>query len=391
VSAAHVFVYVQHLLGIGHLRRAATLARALAAQGLRVTLASGGVPVPGTEVQGVQFVQLPPARAADLSFKVLLDESGRAIDDAWKRRRTEALLAAWRAATSHPEPQALMLELFPFGRRQMRFELLPLLDAAAATGPRRPSVYCSVRDILGGQQSPARQQEALALVERYFDRVLVHADRGVISFERSFPAAARIADRIEYTGYVVEPEASLGGAAGKGEVIVSAGGGAVGASLLEAAMRAKPLSALRARTWRVLAGNNLPQRDFERLAGLAGGQRGFELERSRADFTTLLSNCELSVSQAGYNTLMETIRAGARAVVVPFAGGNETEQTLRARSFAARGLLEMVAEEALTPRALAAAIDRAASKPRPLPGAIDLDGARKSAALIARRFELKTA
>jgi predicted glycosyltransferase len=337
-------------------------------------------------VAGVDFVQLPPASAADLSFKVLVDEAGRPVDDQWKRRRCAALLGAWRAA----DFQVLVLELFPFGRRQMRFELLPLLEAAVAA-PRRPSIVCSVRDILGGQQSPARQQEALGLVERYFDRVLVHGDRGVISFERSFPAAVRIADRIEYTGYVVEPEASLGGAAGKGEVIVSAGGGAVGASLLEAAMRAKPLSALRARTWRVLAGNNLPQRDFQRLARLAGRERGVEMERARADFTTLLSNCELSVSQAGYNTLMETIRAGARAVVVPFAGGNETEQTLRARSFAARGLLEMVAEGALTPQVLAAAIDRAVSKPRPLPGAIDLDGARKSAALVARWTERRPA
>ncbi len=386
MSTAHVFFYVQHLLGIGHLKRAATLARALAAQGLRVTLVSGGAAAPGMAVAGVDFVQLPPASVADLSFKVLVDEAGRPVDDQWKRRRCAALLGAWRAA----DFQVLVLELFPFGRRQMRFELLPLLEAADAA-PRRPTIVCSVRDILGGQQSPARQQETLGLVERYFDRVLVHGDRGVISFERSFPAAARIADRIEYTGYVVEPEASLGGAAGKGEVIVSAGGGAVGASLLEAAMRAKPLSALRARTWRVLAGNNLPERDFQRLARLAGGERGLELERARADFTTLLSNCELSVSQAGYNTLMETIRAGARAVVVPFAGGNETEQTLRARSFAERGLLEMVAEEALTPQALAAAIDRAVSKPRPVPGAIDLDGARKSAALVARWTERRPA
>ena len=382
MSRRKVLVYVQHLLGVGHLKRAATLARALAAEGLQVTLASGGAAVPGMSVAGVEFVQLPPARAADLSFKVLLDEAGREIDEAWKRERAGALLAAWRAA----EPQALLLELFPFGRRQMRFELLPLLDAAAADR-RRPAVYCSVRDILGGRMSPARQQETLDLVERYFERILVHGDRGVVPFERSFPAAASIAHRIEYTGYVVEPEDSFGGEAGKGEVIVSAGGGAVGAGLLEAAIRARPLSALRARTWRVLAGNNLPASAFQRLAGLAGGERGLVLERARPDFTTLLSNCALSVSQAGYNTLMETVRAGARAVVVPFAGGNETEQTLRARCFAERGLLQMVEEGALTPSTLAAAVDRAARKPRPLPGAIDLDGARKSAALIARRVE----
>lgn len=376
------FIYVQHLLGIGHLKRAALLARALAAQGLPVTLVSGGLPVQGLALEGVRFVQLPAASAADLSFRTLVDENGRAVDDAWKRNRAAVLLDAWRAL----EPRVLVLELYPFGRRQMRFELLPLL-AAADAAPRRPSILCSVRDILGAQKSRERQQETLELVERYFDRVLVHGDPAVIRFERSFPGAARIAARIDYTGYVVD-SVNSGGAAGKGEVIVSAGGGAVGARLLETAIRAKPLTTLRDRTWRILAGSNLPEEEFRKLAACAGG---VELERARPDFTTLLANCELSVSQAGYNSLLETVQARARAVVVPFAGGNETEQTLRARCFAERGLLEVIEETALSPPALAAAIDRAARKPRPMPDAIDLDGARKSAALIARWAEQRPA
>jgi predicted glycosyltransferase len=90
------------------------------------------------------------------------------------------------------------------------------------------------------------------------------------------------------------------------------------------------------------------------------------------------------VSQAGYNTVLETLQAGARAVVVPFAGGTESEQTLRATLLAERGLLQVVEEAALTPATLAAAIDRAAARPRPAPGAIDLDGARRSAELLRK-------
>ncbi len=375
----HVFLYVQHLLGIGHLKRTATLARAVAAEGLQVTLASGGPAVPGMALDGVRLAQLPPASAADLSFKVLLDETGRAVDENWRRRRTAALIEAWRAA----DPRVLVLELFPFGRRQMRFELLPLLEAAVAA-PRRPAIVCSVRDILGGQRSAERQQETLELIRSCFDRVLVHGDPAIVGFERTFPLASRIAQKLCYTGYVVDENAPDGSLSGDNEVIVSAGGGAVGAGLLEAALRAKPLSTLRDRNWRVLAGNNLPDAEFRRLAGLAARDHGVELQRSRPDFPTLLANCALSISQAGYNTLLETVQAGARAVVVPFAGGHETEQALRARCFAERGLLEVVEESALTPQALAAGIDRAARKPRSAPGAVDLDGARKSAALIAR-------
>lgn len=379
MSKNRVFVYVQHLLGIGHLKRAATLARALAAEGLQVTLASGGAVVPGMTVDKVRFVQLPPASAADLSFKSLVDEAGRPVDDAWKRRRSAALIDAWRAA----DPQVLVLELFPFGRRQMRFELLPLLEQAAAA-PRRPAILCSVRDILGGQKSAERQQETLGLVRQYFDGVLVHGDPAVVGFERTFPLAEGIADRLHYTGYVVEEPAVPDSRAGENEIIVSAGGGAVGERLLGAAIEAKPLTAARDRTWRMLAGDNLPPAVRQRLGALAQRAGGVVLERSRPDFTALLANCALSISQAGYNTLLETVQAGARAVAVPFAGGAETEQALRARCFAERGLLEVLEESALTPPALAAAVDRAMARQRPGKGTIDLEGARKSAALIAR-------
>lgn len=383
MNKQRIFLYVQHLLGIGHLKRAVTLARAMAAAGMEVTLASGGLPVPDlmaqTRVPGLRFVQLPPASASDLTFKVLVDGDGSPVDAEWKRRRVAALLSAWSVA----DPHVLLLELFPFGRRQMRFELQPLLEAAAGA-TRRPAIACSVRDVLGAQKSAQRQEETLNVVERYFDRIFVHGDPDAIPFERTFPLAGRIAAQIEYTGYVVDDAGVVHGDAGKGEVIVSAGGGAVGAGLLAAAIRARPMSTLRELRWRVLAGNNLPRDDFQALAKLAADASGVELERSRPDFPTLLANCALSVSQAGYNTLMETLVAGARAVVVPFARGQETEQTLRARCFAGRGLLEIVEESALTPATLAAAIDRAVQKPRVSPGSVNLDGARRSADSVAR-------
>ena len=151
-----VFFYVQHLLGIGHLKRAATLARGMRAAGLEVTLASGGMPVAGIPVD----VQLSPMSAADMTFKSLIDQTGRVVDDAWKRRRAATLIDLWRAARA----DALVVELFPFGRRQMRFELLPLLEDAHRVA-KRPLVICSVRDVI--QAKPARDAETVALAERY--------------------------------------------------------------------------------------------------------------------------------------------------------------------------------------------------------------------------------
>jgi predicted glycosyltransferase len=371
-----VFFYVQHLLGIGHLKRAATLSRALAEDGFEVTLASGGPQVPGIDLKNVRLVQLPPASAADMTFKVLLNENGLPVDDEWRASRREALLEAWRAAAA----DVLLIELFPFGRRQMRFELLPLLEAARER-PRRPLIVSSVRDLIGaGQGDPRRQDGMLEAAERFFDRILVHGDPKVAGFERSFRHAARLAAKLHYTGYVVDSFSTQSSVVGENEVLVSAGGGAVGQRLLETAIRARPQTSLRDRTWRVLAGVNARPAGLEALQKLAGA--GAIVERSRQDFTLRLANCVLSVSQAGYNTVMETLSARARAVVVPFAGGGETEQALRARLLAERGLLEVVEESVLQPASLAAAIERAARRPRPAAGAVDLDGAAASARLI---------
>ncbi len=383
-----VFVYVQHLLGIGHLKRAAAIARAMAATGMEVTLASGGMPLPGLALDGVELVQLPPAVAADAGFKELLDGQGDPVDESWKQGRREALLGAWKNA----DPHALILELFPFGRRQMRFELGPLLDAATS-GTRRPAIISSVRDILGGgQKNPARQTDMLALFDRYFDRLLVHSDPNVIPFEKTFLHTERLkdGDRLHYTGYVVDSaraqrSAAACGAAGEGEVVVSAGGGAVGYRLLDCAIRARLQSAQGARTWRILVGINAERAEFDRLSNLAKsvGAGRVIVEHARTDFTELLRNCAVSVSQGGYNTVMEVLQSQAKAVVVPFAGGAETEQTLRASILAERGMIDMLDDAALDPASLSAAIDRAAGRPRQSTVLVDLGGAEKSARLVS--------
>ena len=57
-----VMIYVQHLLGIGHLMRARLIAEALADTGFDVHLVTGGMPIGGRMPRGVRIVQLPPIR-----------------------------------------------------------------------------------------------------------------------------------------------------------------------------------------------------------------------------------------------------------------------------------------------------------------------------------------
>jgi len=372
-----ILFHVQHLLGIGHLQRAILLAKGMADAGLDVTLASGGMPIEPANLGPCTFEQLPAARAADMSFGLLLDAGGQPVDDAWRARRAAASLAL----LARVRPHVLLTELFPFGRRQFRFELLPLLAAAAPD----TVIAASVRDILVTAKDAKKNNDMLALFQGHYDRLLVHGDPEVADFSASFPLAGQIADRTHYTGYVVEPPARPGSAVGKGEVLVSAGGGAVGLPLLRAALAARPLSKASALPWRLLVGRNEGDAGLAEL--VAAAPEGVVVERARPDFTDLLANCALSVSQAGYNTVMETVVRRRPAVLVPFTEGKpDSEQDLRADLLARRGVVEVVREAELGPASLAAAVDRALGR-TPASLNVNTAGIATTAALVRRWAE----
>lgn len=379
--SARVLFHVQHLLGSGHLRRAGAIAAALARAGFEVELVSGGLPIGGLDCGGARLVQLPSARAADETFKTLLDENGVPVDDAWRESRRAAVLARFEAL----RPDVVITELFPLGRRMFGFELEPLLEAAHRLRP-RPLILCSVRDVLVTGSDPAKTADMIVRVHRWYDHVLVHGDPDLLPLAASFPEAP-IADKVIYTGYVRSPPGPPPPpGVGDGEVIVSVGGGAVGERLLALAAAARPLSATASdRRWRLLLGGRLPADAQARLHALTGP--GCIVEAARPDFPGLLARCHVSVSQAGYNTVMDILDAQARAVLVPFAAANETEQALRAEALARCGWAVVCAEADLTPGALAAAVDRAAALARPDATAIRRDGADETARLIRSWLE----
>lgn len=363
--ARRVLFHVQHLLGVGHLARASRIARAVQAAGMEITLVTGGMPVPGFPGAGLDAVQLPPV-AAGGGFAGLLGPDGAPVSQGFLDARREMLLGLFHRLS----PDVVMTEAFPFGRRQMRFELQPLLEAAKG----RARVVCSVRDILQARTKPGRDQETAETVLAHYDRVLVHGDPAFAALADTFPLAARIADRVIHTGIVAPepPEPSPE----RFDVVVSAGGGAVGRALVQAALAA---ARMRPGRWLVLTGPNMAD---EALAGVQAP--GVQVERFRKDFAALLAAAKVSVSQAGYNTVADLLVAGTRAVLVPFAADGETEQAERARRLAAMGRAVVLAEGDLTAQALLGAIETAlrgpdpAGMPRPLTG-----GAARTAEVIA--------
>ncbi|MEI4488541.1 glycosyltransferase [Frigidibacter sp. MR17.14] len=375
-DAPRVMFYVQHLLGIGHLARASRICAALKAAGAEVTVVTGGLPVPGFPPEGLDHVALPPLATAGEGFSGLADGAGAPVTPAYLDARRDALLAAF----ARLRPEVVVTEAFPFGRRQVRFEMLPLIAAIEAAHP-RPALVASVRDILQSKVKPGRNEETVALVQAHYDRVLVHGDPAFVTLGDTFPLADQIADRVSYTGLVAAPPPLPSD--DRFDVVVSAGGGAVGGALSLAALAAAAELPGLAR-WAVITGPNLPEAEAAAVADAAAGlpEGRVSLFRFRPDFPALLAAARLSVSQAGYNTVCDILQARCRAVLVPFAAGGETEQTLRAGHLQAAGRATMLPEAALGGPALAAAIRAALAGPDPSKTELAVDGAAQTAQLL---------
>jgi predicted glycosyltransferase len=368
-----VLFYVQHLLGIGHVFRATRIARALASTGARVHLAWGGSVPRSLDLRGLEVTFLEPLRSDGSAFEHLVALDGSPVTDAHRRR--DALLALLERL----QPDAVMTETYPFGRRQLRFELEPLMQAARAA-PWRPLTVSSIRDILQEGRKPKSQAESMAAAQNWFDLVLVHGDPELIRIEATLPGVQQIADKVRYTGLVTPDQAhALGPPSMSAPVVVSAGSGAVGHALTEAALDAPRHCRSFPAGWLIIVGPERNPADTVALAARA--PPGVTVVREVPDLVRVFTAAAVSVSGAGYNTVGEILRAGCPAVLVPYAANDQTEQPRRARLLQERGLTRTLEPVELTPETLGAAVD-AASQWRPQPCELDLDGAAHSARLL---------
>lgn len=374
MTKPRIMLVVTHLLGTGHLARIAAIGKALAARGAEVALISGGRTAPMVDMTGLDVTQLPPLHCAGTDFRTLLDDCGGiAAQDMMARRRAMLIEAFDRAA-----PDALVTELYPFGRRALRDEFDALLRHARKAKP-RPMILASIRDILNPPSHPAKTDETSRSLGACMDHVLFHGDSAIAALDLSWPVTEPLRRRLIETGYVRDAKPAPPPAhAPSGEILVSAGGSAAGLPLWCAALAAARLTP--ARRWRLLVGHGVSEADFAALAGQAGSN--VVVERARRDFPALLRDADLSISQAGYNTVLDLAAADARAVLVPFAEGGEKEQGLRAQALAQRGLARVLPQDALSGERLAQAADAALKEPRPDWSALRGDGADRSADLL---------
>lgn len=375
-----VMIVVTHLLGTGHLSRALTLGRAFVDDGHDVMVVSGGMPAPQLDSTGLTLFGLPPLRSDGTDFTRLLDQAGEIADNAYRAARVTALVQAVRRF----QPQVLITELYPFGRRSLAAEFDAALEAARSL-PDRPVVLGSVRDILAPPSKPAKAERAAAIVDAFYDGILVHSDARITPLSVSWPVSAGLETRLHYTGFVapIAPQPHPDGV-GRGEILVSAGGGSVGQPIFRAAIEAA--RKMPNRRWRLLVGGADARERIAELGALVG-DAPVHLEPVRPDFRQMLPLAAASVSMCGYNTALDILQSGTPAVFVPFDDGKEVEQGLRARSLSQLPAMEVLQSRDLTGDMLASIVERVLHDGARAPQNHGFDGASRSVEIAKSLLE----
>lgn len=376
-SRPKLLFYCQHLLGLGHLTRSLATCRELVRY-FDVDFVQGG-PDEGKSLSHPNFrhIFLKPLlmREAD---STLYDPSGKLAPEELVLLRASQIEEQLRSQSY----DFVVTELFPFGRKKIKKEILRLIELAKAANP-KVGVYCGLRDILVTKHDADRRDRDIAnIVNDYYDGVLVHSDEKVLKLEETYSQVPSIADKIHYTGFITETHPPLRTEPRRPEVLVSMGGGVVGSEMLLAVAEATSL--LPELHFRFLIGPYAPADLRGKLEAIRDRQTGsVTIEGLSKNFEEELLGVALSISLAGYNTLMNILNTKTMALVYPYRGNQE--QILRARRLESAQAVKMIGPEDLAPERIATIIRETAFQ-RPARLDVNLDGAINTAEFLWQKW-----
>jgi predicted glycosyltransferase len=289
-------------------------------------------------------------------------------------------------AVEYFRPHVLLADKHPLG---IDGELLPALQLLQQNGGH---AALGLRDVLDEPNDAAREWRSAdpsGRVAEFHDLVLVYGTRAMLNPLTPGLLPAAMARRIRFCGYVVgqlpastSPPLDLPRDDQRPLVLASTGGGEDGLPILEAFMEAS-----RGAPWRgaIVAGPQIEPGPWAQLEARAA-EAGVLAYRSVRQVQRWFAYADALVCMGGYNTLLEAVSSGTPSVCVPRTEPRR-EQLIRARAFAAKGLLRVVEPDNLTGRRLAAEIRSALETPRMalaerVRAALDLGGARRAAEFL---------
>ena len=382
--ASRFLFYSHDGLGLGHLRRNLSVATALAEldPDASILLATSAEEAQQFHIPpSVDILKLPGLRKVDNGHY-----AARRLNIPWsdmRAMRSSVLLAA----VDSFQPSVVLTDRHALGVSR---ELEPALQEVRASGGRAVLGLRDVLDEPGAARAELSERGLFERIAAYYDRVLVYGQSDILDSRREYGFPRKIAAMTRFCGYVVAAEATRGcsdkrngngnGAHHSPRVLATAGGGEDGIALLGAFVEAAerfPWDAA------VVSGPQCKPEDASRLHARAS-RAGVAFRRFVPDLSSEFGSLDALVCMGGYNTLTEAAACGVSTICVPRVTPR-SEQLIRAKAFARRGLLTLLEPRRLDSRVLGAEVESALA--RDVPGerathGLDLDGARRAARVL---------
>ena len=343
-----IMFYCQHILGMGHLIRSVEIVKGLIPN-FQICFINGGQVIPEFEFPPEIEVINIPAVKTDSEFNEL-----RPVDRNLTMAEAETIRTNMLLETCDRfKPDILIIELFPFGRRRFSFELIPLLEKAKSIGTK---IVSSVRDIVVTKQNQQRHEEKVCrLINKYFDLLLIHGDPNFVKLDLSFSRIKDFTCPVRYTGYVVQPiPESPQITLDRPTILVSVGGGRFGHDLLECVARTAPiLKAKIPHHFQVFTGAFSPDEVLILLQDLTKDLDNITCDRYTTNLLDYMLQADLSIGMAGYNTTMNILSTGVKAMMMAFQGNNDKEQETRLKKLDSLGRVKMIHPQDLQPEKFA--------------------------------------
>ncbi|MEB3180016.1 MAG: glycosyltransferase [Nostocaceae cyanobacterium] len=379
--------YCQYLSGMGHLVRSTEIVRSLV-KNFQVYFINGGPVIDGFEIPPqVELIRLPALWLENGKFTV--GNSPFSVAETKESRKNQLI-----AAVDRVQPDCLITEFFPFGRHKLFFELLPLVEHIKNTQP-NTKIVCSLRDVIGKVSDSQEEETIFRLMNQYFDLLLFHSDAQFQTFADSFSRHKEIKSQVIHTGFVTQPLSQQSSTVSElwgrinpetKKILVSVGGGRIGYELLEAVVKASEiLAASINHKIQMFTGPFLPEEKLLKLQQSVGSRDNIEIARFTPQLLAYMNSADISISLSGYNTTMNILSTGVRAIVVPIGHDNQDkEQLVRTQKLEELGIVEVVHPEILEPAYLAERIiaslnNKQETNKSPL---FNLNGAENTAAFL---------
>lgn len=340
----NILMYSHDTYGLGHIRRTMALAQNMLDKDHRILILTGS-PIVGRFdfPKGIDFVRIPGM--IKQSNEIYVPHS-IAIDPSQALAIRQNIILA-TAQTFKPD--LFLVDKAPLGlKMEITATLLWLRDHSPKT-----KVVLGLRDIMDSPESTIqewRERKVYEVFEQLYSEIWVYGCREIFDAVSEYAIPERIEDKIHFTGYI--PRAvprlrnrpairrQMGLVNGEKFVLVTTGGGGDGYKVIDtylSMLEDGPCLDIKSM---IVTGPMLSAELFDQLAARARKLK-IRIVKFHRKMEKVILAADCVVSMGGYNTMCEIICAARPALIIP-RSKPRTEQIMRSRIFARRGMLEYI-------------------------------------------------